>query len=330
MTSEGALTLTLELEAGCVADVHVSSTRRTDYSAALAGRAVDEALHLVPSLFSICATAHAVAALRACERALGVEVDAEQRRLRELLCQLEALDNHAFQVSVGWAKQAGVAPDVEPLRRLRHATETLRVWAHAGARWVRLGGIGFTPRGSVDALLAELSDAVDAVAPPAARQGDARALEAWSAQAAGPVAALFRQVFSLGAAGFGKSTLPLVPALDAAWFEARLTGPDFGARPTLDAGAAESGALARAAHHPAVAALVGAHGHAVLPRLVAALVDLRALADAVASVASALARSPGHAHAERDSGSGAGVADTSRGARRCWCWRSTRACRAAW
>lgn len=313
MTDEGALTLTLELDGGHVADVQLTSTRRTDFSAVLAGRPVDEALHLVPSLFSICSNAHAVAALRACEAALGVEVDAAQKQLRDLLCHLEALDNHAFQMCVGWAKQAGVAPDVEALRRVRHATETLRVWAHAGTRWARLGGIGFTPRGSFDALVAELKDAVDVVAPPAARQGDAASLERWSADASGPVAALFQQVFSLHAAGFGASTLPLLPALDAAWFAAHLTGPDFGAHPTLDSGAAESGALARAAQHPEVAALVAVHGHAVLPRLVAALVDVHALADAVADGARTLVASPGHAPVEREGGHGAGVALTSRG-----------------
>lgn len=313
MTSEGALTLTLELDGGRVSEVQLTSTRRTDFSAALAGREVDDALHLVPSLFSICATAHSVAALRACEAALGVEVDAQQRQLRDLLCRLEALDNHAFQLCVSWAKQAGVPPDVEALRRLRHATETLRVWAHAGTRWVRLGGIGVTPRGSVDPLVAELEDAVDAVAPPGARQGDAAELARWSAQARGPVAALLQQVFALDAAGFGASTLPLLPALDARWFAQRLTGPDFGAHPTLDSGAAESGALARAAHLPEVAALIASHGHAVLPRLVAALVDLRAIADAVARGARALVHSDGHAPVDHESGRGAGVAETSRG-----------------
>jgi hypothetical protein len=313
MTNEGALTLALDLEGGHVADVQVSSTRRTDFSAVLAGRDVNEALTLVPSLFSVCASAHAVAALNACEAALGVEVDEAQARLRRLLTQLEALDNHGFQVCVAWAKHAGVPPDVEALRRLRQATEALRLWAHGGTRWARLGGIGFTPSGPPTALLAALHGAVDALAPPPTVSGDVAALRKWIDSSTTPVAALLREVFVLHAEGFGKSTLPLLPRLDAAWFAQHLVGPDFGAHPALDSGAAESGALSRVAELPAVAPLVGTYGHAVLPRLLAALVDLRAVADEVSRDARALVASPGHAHAERAGGTGAGIADTSRG-----------------
>jgi hypothetical protein len=313
MINEGALTLTLRLDGGRVADVQILSTRRTDFSAALAGRRVDEAVLLIPSLFSICATAHAVAALRACEAALGVAVDASQRRLRDLLCSLEALDNHGFQVCVAWAKHAGIAPEVEALRRLRQATETLRLWAHAGTRWVRVGGVGFAPQGSPDAPMRTLREAVGTIAPLAALNTDAASLERWSAEAHGTAAALMRQVFALKAAEFGHSPLPLVPALDAAWFAQHLVGPDFGAHPVLDSGAAESGALSRVAELPAMASLLAAHGPTVLTRLVATLVDLHALVDAVAEGTRALVPSAGHAHAERLSGRGAGVADTSRG-----------------
>lgn len=313
MTNEGALTLALDLEAGRVADVQVTSTRRTDFSAALAGRDVNEALTLVPSLFSICSSAHAVAALGACEAALGIEVDEAQVRLRRLLSQLESLDNHAFQLCVAWAKHAGVPPEVEALRHVRQATEGLRLWLHGGTRWVRLGGVGFAPSGTPGPNLEALAHAVDAVAPAPTRSGDVDALRAWVASSTSAVAALLREVFVLKAEGFGKSSLPLVPPLDAAWFAQRLVGPDFGAHPRLDSGAAESGALSRVASHPGVAPLVAAWGHAVLPRLVAGLVDLHVLAESVAAEARALVGSPGHAPATATSGRAAGVADTSRG-----------------
>ncbi|MCC6332841.1 MAG: nickel-dependent hydrogenase large subunit [Myxococcales bacterium] len=313
MSPEGALTLTLRVSRGRVDDVQVSSTRRTDYSAALAGRDVHDAALLVPSLFSICAAAHAVAGLGACEAALGVHVDEQQARLRRLLTQLEALDNHAFQVCVAWAKHAGAPPAVEALRRLRRATEALRLWAHDGTRWTRVGGVGFTPSGSPRALVDALREAVDALVPAAARAGDARELERWSHGSDSPVAALLRQVRALDAAHFGKATRPLLPAMSAAWYGQRLVGPDFGARPALDSGAAEAGALSRVAEHPALAPLVSAHGHTVLTRLLAVLVDLHALVGTVTAAAEVLEPSKGHAPAERDSGQGAGVADTSRG-----------------
>ncbi|MEW5738962.1 MAG: nickel-dependent hydrogenase large subunit [Myxococcota bacterium] len=313
MTSEGTLSLTLHLSEGRVDDVQLSSTRRTDYSAVMAGKSVQDAVQLVPSLFSICASAHAVAALDACEAALGITVDEQQARLRRLLTQLEAVDNHAFQVCIAWAKQAGVPPDVEGLRRVRQATEALRLWAHGGRRWVRLGGIGFSPRTSPDGLARALQDAVGALVPTAALEDDARALEAWAEGAPSPAGALFRQVRMLDAARFGRSTRPLVPALDAAWFSRRLVGPDFGAHPSLDSGAAESGALSRVAANPAMTSLLATYGHTVLTRLVAVLVDLHTLAGQAGVEARALRPSRGHAPPERERGTGVGVADTSRG-----------------
>lgn len=149
--------------------------------------------------------------------------------------------------------------------------------------------------------------------PTPARAGDARGLETWSQGGTSPAAALFRQVRELDAAHFGKSTRPLLPAMSAAWYAQRLVGPDFGAHPALDSGAAEAGALSRVAEHPALAPLVSAHGHTVLTRLVAVLIDLHALAATVTAAADVLEPSNGHAPAERDSGQAAGVADTSRG-----------------
>jgi len=139
MADEGALSLKLVLDGGRVAQVELTSTRRTDFSQVLTGLKVDKALGLVPSLFSICASAQAVAGLEACEAALGLEADEGNRALRRALTALEAIDNHAFQFFVEWPRVVGRPPEVAPFRHVRGACQTARSSLVGAAPWARLG-----------------------------------------------------------------------------------------------------------------------------------------------------------------------------------------------
>ncbi|HEY0881412.1 MAG TPA: hypothetical protein VGD87_07775, partial [Archangium sp.] len=117
------ITLKLHVEDGFVEDACVESTRRTDLGMRLAARHVDEALAMVPRLFSLCGAAHELAARRALSAARSERFD---DALHERRCTLEAIDNHGFQLCVEWPRLAGCAPLVEPLRALRRETSTLR------------------------------------------------------------------------------------------------------------------------------------------------------------------------------------------------------------
>jgi hypothetical protein len=117
------ITLKLHVEDGFVEDVCIESTRRTDLGLRLAGRPVDEALTMVPRLFSLCGAAHELAARRAVAAA---RVERFDDALHERRCTLEAIDNHGFQLCVEWPRLAGLAPLVEPLRALRRETLKLR------------------------------------------------------------------------------------------------------------------------------------------------------------------------------------------------------------
>lgn len=217
--SEGALSLTLSLDADVVSAVRVASTRPPPVSRLFEGRPLDQALALVPALFSICRTAQHVAAVEAAEAALGVKICDEERLARRALVLLEQLDHHAWQFDLEWPARLGLPPKAERLRAWRALTETAR--RALGAK-ILLGGAA---RPHVTLPLAALEEALDA------RLRDP-----------------FFDAFLARCAEFSSPDAPrLLPTQPAAFFEAALDVPSFSARPTFDGAPAEVGALARQA-----------------------------------------------------------------------------------
>ena len=304
MTDEGALEVVLGVDGGRVASVQLTSTRRTDFSKLLVGLPVDAALRLVPSLFSICASAQAVAGLGACEVALGLEADPGNRALRRALAALEGLENHAFQFFVEWPRLHGAGPEAASFRAWRAASEGVRRALVGGVAWAVPGGVTLPP---AEVPLLALAEAVAAFAPAAALEDEAAA-RAWAAgqaslRAAGEAVAL----------GLAPTRTPLLPVEDGAWFLQRLGTPGFSARPTLDGQPAESGALALVANSPLAQGLLRTEGRGGLTRFLARLLDVHRLLAVVAAAVPLVGGARAHPAARRSDGAGAGVADTSRG-----------------
>lgn len=63
---------------------------------------VDETLRTLPLLFSVCSTAQAAAAVRACEQAMGITHDNKSEQAREQLVLLEAIREHLWQPLFRW------------------------------------------------------------------------------------------------------------------------------------------------------------------------------------------------------------------------------------
>lgn len=306
MADEGALLVTLVAPADRVEAVRLQSTRRTDFSRLLVGLPVDGALQLVPSLFSICAAAQAVAGLEACEGALGLTADAPNRALRRVLAALEGLENHAFQLFVEWPRLQGQGPDAARFRSWRAATQALRQALVGPLRWAVPGGVALGPPGPlpVGALRAAVEGAL-----PASALASLEAARAWTAAQPGVRAAAAAGALALGATG-----APLVPPAEPAWFQARLEGEaTFGAAPTLDGAPAESGAISLVAGEPVLEAALAAGGRTVEARLVARLLDVHRLLALVEALAPTATGGAPSGQARRATGAGAGVADTSRG-----------------
>lgn len=96
---EGHGNIVVEVENGVLKECRfeVVETPRF-FEAMLRGRPYSEASHITSRICGICATGHATASLRACEKALGVELSEQSWLLRKLTFHGEILDSHVLHV----------------------------------------------------------------------------------------------------------------------------------------------------------------------------------------------------------------------------------------
>jgi hypothetical protein len=271
VSTEGTLTLRLTVANGRVSEVDVLSTRPVRAAAALAGRAAEDVLRLVPLLFPVCGVAQGVACARAIEAALGTAPDPGVEAARELVCLGEAAASHVWQLAIAWPEAAGVATDVGAVR------------AALGAR-VALSLALFGDKSSSAAL----AGSARAGAPDATRLADAKlAVTTLCAlvdrlTASGP--ALLAEVTRAGRAAFGASTTLALGTLDTHATGASLAAdPDFAERPLFEGSPADVSAYARCGSSDVVQAVEAAHGRGLLARLVARHASARADARTLAA-----------------------------------------------
>jgi hypothetical protein len=254
------------------------------------GRPADEVARTLPLLFSLCAKAQAAAASGALDAARGRTPDAATQQQRATDVRREAIVELLSRLLIDWPRVMGAAPDVASVARARqaHPAQALVTW-HDIAR-ERIYGVA-PAEWIADASLA--------------------ALDHWAAAAETLPARLFSELLR-ESADLGRSDirtmppatleaiLPLLPRIadDAAFCQS----PDWLGRPV------ETGALARHAEHPLVAAYVERHGNTVAARALARLVDLVALLSVDDDAALPTVRQ--HTVAP---GTGIGLAETARG-----------------
>ena len=111
---EGGLTVGILVVDATVADVRLRSSRPTNIGAMLAGRPMGEALSLVPMLFSLCGIAQGIAAVNACEAAIGITASPAQQAARDSLILGEMADSHAWQIAMEWPRLIGGRPRSQP------------------------------------------------------------------------------------------------------------------------------------------------------------------------------------------------------------------------
>jgi coenzyme F420-reducing hydrogenase alpha subunit len=270
VSTEGTLTLRLTVANGRVSEVDVLSTRPVRAAAALAGRAAEDVLRLVPLLFPVCGVAQGVACARAIEAALGTAAGPVVEAARELVCLGEAAASHVWQLAIAWPEAAGVATDVGAVREALGA----RVALSLALFGEKSGGaaLGGTSRiGAPDAT--RLADAKLAVTTLCALVDRLTASDP----------ALIAEVTRAGRAAFGASTTRALETLDTRATSASLAAdPDFAEHPLFDGAPADVSAYARCGSSEAVQAVEATHGRGLLARLVArhagARADARTLA----------------------------------------------------
>jgi len=313
---EGGLTVGILVIDATVADVRLRTSRPTGIGAMLAGRPMGEALSLVPMLFSLCGIAQGIAAVNACESAIGITASPAQQSARDSLILGEMADSHGWQIAMEWPRLIGAAPDPILLSPLRKATSALAPALYPSRDWTRPGGGTLSPDAE------RLSDARSSILTAINRLigsgfstlRSADDLHRWSRDGTSPAARLISRILTDDMAGFGRSGVATLPDPPADWFALRLTSaPDFSNQPHFDDKPAETGALHWMAASPLIADLKQRHGNGLLSRFAAKLMELASLPARLAALSGCLSpEHPGTTPSD-PTGSGAGIADTARG-----------------
>lgn len=318
----GAIRVILQTRGGRVSAARLDSTRRTDFSRRLfRGRDIAHLLKTLPLVFSVCATAQCSAAVRAVERAAGIEVTGSQAIARELLVLAETAREHLFRILLGWSAWLGVAPAAGRLTALGRMRRAWVMALYPQGDAFRPGGGTLRPDAAELATLVEELDGLVVLALGVGRGdwaalAEEDALRRWvtDGEAVGP--RMLREVFEQGYADLGRSDIGLLPAIPGGAIAPRLAGDAadaFVTAPTWEGAPRETGALQRRADAALVGALLRAHGNGVLTRQVARLDELVVTVDRIERLLEKVAPAgPGGTEA-LISGSGIAQVEAARG-----------------
>ena len=317
---EGRIDVRLTVESGRIAGAEIRSIRPVTACRVLEGRSVDEAIALFPRLFAICGTAQTHAALTACERALGMDVRPAQSAARRLLLLAETAREHAWRALLDWPALTGGAPDAVALRDVRNALAPIVRHLYPATDWAQSGGAPLEP--DIDALSAAVNDFANGLerhvvgSKSGGDWADADAFERWCREGATATARSLGVILDRGLSAFGASPVAALPSLDADRLDALLAADAddaFTAAPTWDGQAFETGPLVRCADSPVIGALVAQRGNGVLARMVARLVELLAVPEALRQTAAHVAADPGAGEPAAPDGTGLAMIEMARG-----------------
>lgn len=319
MIGEGGLALDVAWDGKQITGASVCSTRPLRVSRVLEGKPAVQAIAMVPLLFSVCGRAQTVAAASALEAAAGCLPGDPARRQRELLVAAEGAQEHLWRFLLDLPALLGQAPRQERFMAMRRRFEAWRRGAVSPTAWWNEAGAGGDPgawRGFAGDLAELLATEVLGLEPGRFLELDGwEKWAGWLESGRGFVAPLLRRLRDLPAGG---GDLPLLALPEGAVLIGELgsaieAADGFAAVPTRGGVPAETGALAREANQPPLAALLARGGRTVAVRLLARLLDLARLADRLRELAHGGAVQPWLRAAGLRPGTGVAAVETARG-----------------
>lgn len=108
---EGQISITLKQQQASVCEVALSSTRPVRASRIFIGKTAQQVLETIPALFGVCAISQSRAALLSIGQALGVDIDDDYERARDVLVLAENAKEHLLRIQLDWPPLFGRAID---------------------------------------------------------------------------------------------------------------------------------------------------------------------------------------------------------------------------
>ncbi|MET0089553.1 MAG: nickel-dependent hydrogenase large subunit [Candidatus Thiodiazotropha sp.] len=288
MNLEGKITIRLKLNDEGVADVAIESRRILHATRVLQGRSLDEAVQMVPCIFTLCATAQASAAAQAGEQAMGQTPAAEVVALRQALVDMESLREHLWRILLDWSGFYGAEPQRESMADVMRLAGAYKAALTGSEDPFRPGAEGLqADAGLAGQLLTQLGERLErsiygcpVVEWMSLEQVEA--LEAWAMSGESVAAQLVRQLLQDAWADSGACGIGVLPELATEPLAEAMTRDGFIEQPRWEGACYETGCLPRN-QSPLLDTLRQRYGNGLLTRILARLTEVARLWQTLAS-----------------------------------------------
>ncbi len=242
----------------------------------LRGKNGQQAVNLIPLLFSLCGKAQGVAGVMALEAARGIVAPAETTKWRERLVRGEAIQESLWRFMLDVPKIVSQPPMVAEFTQLRRSFARALDPVLSRDDWKTAGGkIAVPDDGAWRNLAGTL---LGMTLPGLSSMLTLREMEQWFDSGATPLAVSMRELWH-GKGRWGGGGVPLLPSLRRQEMLGRVLpelerDQDFAMLPSWQGAPAETGALARMAGHPLISSLLEREGASIFVRLLARLLEV--------------------------------------------------------
>lgn len=308
MSVEGRLTIELTRGVNGDAAVSIASSRPFQIVQTFSGQTPQEVVRMLPLLFSICGMAQGNAAVQACEKALGMTASRDTQALRALLIGTETAREHLIRIAMDWPRFLGAPPIRSEVIEIMQFAKAMRETIDPGGEALALGGEPEPRPEQISEGITRLEHMLEALVFGEqahvwlARRGPEDIAD-WARAGETIAQRLVGEVIKRGWMDAGAAETHYLPELDETTLRNRLFAPDgdqFITRPDWNGAPCETTPLSRQSDHALVASIEARAGTGLLTRLVARLVELASLPEAMKTEVAALGN---------DANTGAGAAE---------------------
>ena len=279
MNLEGRIAIPLSPTEDNAHRVAINSTRPVHACQMFHGKSIDETLKALPLLFSICGTAQAAAAVRACEQALDHSPSIKSEKIRQQLVALETIREHLWRTLLGWGASLGEPLSEQTMARVMTLQQQMRKALTGDTSPFQLQP-QLSPSDSlmVSTLQQQLIEIVEhsLLGISIAQWESITSLDAfwgWSKQQKTVATRFIQQLEHAGWNHLGECDSSLLPTLETELIHQQLDQADFIAQPLWKAIPRETTPFSRT-QSPLLTTLYTHYGNGLLTRSVARLTEL--------------------------------------------------------
>jgi Ni,Fe-hydrogenase I large subunit len=283
---EGELQIELVCREQRVERANIRSSRPLQLPLVFENKPVEDALRMLPMLYSVCATAQAQAAAMACRWAMGSAIDPRVSMAESILVWCETGREHLWRILIDWPAFCGESPEPELIKDLPKLMRQAKTACFEQAKEaftlqpeLKLDAEGLQQ--IIDFLSQTAQHAVFGESPQAWHEIEtADDFHQWIDSGVTTPARLLATIKEESIGGLGGSESQHIPDFEANEIDRRLRDTyanQFVATPDWNGEPCETTALTRQAQHPLIKALKDEYGNGLITRMAARLLELASI-----------------------------------------------------